>query len=135
MNSLVNCPACGFRGQLPNALPATASIVCPQCKTAVAVAQLRQGAVPADGASLPIWVDGAPVERAPGDHAPVERAPVPPPVPESYDSDYMKEEAGRFTQYVTARLGELHKKRFQLTEAENRFESMTMGQKQEIHRA
>src|SRR5688572_1800016 len=124
MNALVNCPGCGFCGRLPDALAALKSIVCPQCKTTVPVEQLRRGAVEVEDASYPIWVD-----------SPVDRTPFPPTEPEPYTGDYMKEEARRFAQYVAARLGELHKKRMQLAEAECRFESMTMGQKQDLHRA
>lgn len=124
MNALVNCPGCGFRGRLPESLAALKTIVCPQCKSAVPVEQLRKGAVPAEDATYPIWVDGLPGDRTP----------PPPDEPAEYTGDYMKEEAGRFAQYVAARLGELHKKRLQLAEAENRFESMTMGQKQDLHR-
>src|SRR3954470_22744495 len=102
MNSLVNCPGCGFRGRLPEALAALKTIVCPQCRTTVPVEQLRRGAVEIEDASYPIWVDGAPTDPTP----------LPPPTePEPYSGDYMKDEAGRFAQYVAARLGELHKKR------------------------
>jgi chromosome segregation ATPase len=124
MNSLVICPGCGFRGQLPDGLAGLKSVVCPQCQTSVPVEQLRRGAVPTEDASYPIWVDGAP-----GDHTPL---PAEPPV---YTGDYMKDEAERFAQYVGLRLGDLHKRRLQLAEAENRFESMTMAQKQDLYRA
>lgn len=62
-------------------------------------------------------------------------APAPAAEAEPYSGDYMKEEAGRFAQYVAARLAELQKKRAQLADAESRFERMTMDQKQELYRA
>jgi hypothetical protein len=134
MNSLVICPGCGFRGQLPGSVGSLKSVVCPQCQTAVPVEQLRQGTAPAEDPSRPIWVDGLPADQV----RPNDRTPLPapaPPVPALYTGDYMKEEAGRFAQYVEARLGELQKKRFQLADAENRFEAVTMGQKQDLFRA
>ena len=127
MNTLVNCPGCGFRGRFPDALASLRTIVCPQCKSAVAVDQLRRGGVAGEDASYPIWVDARPVDRTP--------VPATAAEPELYSGDFMKEEAGRFAQYVATRLAELHKKRAQLADAESRFELMTMEQKQEVHRA
>ena len=124
MNALVNCPGCGFRGRLPDAPAARKTTVCPNCKLAVPVEQLRRDAPPASDESYPIWVDGTPPPRAP--LAPAEA--------EAYTGDYMADEAGRFAQYVAARLGELHKRRLELAEAEGRFESMTMERKQDMHR-
>ena len=112
MNALVNCPGCGFRGRLPDGLSGLKSIVCPQCKTTVPVEELGHGPAPADDAAYPIWVDDTPGDRAP----------APPAEPGPYTGDYMKDEAGRFAQYVAARLGELHKRRLELADAENRFE-------------
>jgi hypothetical protein len=131
MNSYVNCPGCGFRGRLPDELAGLKTIVCPQCKTAVQVDQLRRHAMSAQDETYPIWVDGTPGPRP----APAEPCVLPaPPEEESYVGDYMKDEAARFAQYVAARLSELHGRRLELAEAENRFESMTMERKQELHR-
>lgn len=108
---------------------------------------------PAPESGGAVVVQAAPAglgERVAASEPPVDR--TPPPVatlaplaavdpapvgtePEPYSSDYMKEEAGRFAQYVAARLGELQKKRAQLADAESRFEQMTMDQKQELYRA
>lgn len=133
MNSLVNCPGCGFRGRLPDALAGLKTIICPQCKSAVPVEQLRRHATDATDETYPIWVDGTPPPR----RAVCEPRVLPePPVEEAtYTDDYMKDEATRFAQYVAARLADLHKRRLELAEAENRFESMTMERKQEMHRA
>lgn len=132
MNSVVNCPGCGFRGRLPDKLAGLKTIVCPQCKVNVAVEQLRKHAVPSEDASYPIWVDGTSTRRS---VSAVTRAATDTPAPdETYPGDYMKDEAARFAQYVSARLGELHKRRLELAEAENRFEQMTMERKQEINK-
>jgi hypothetical protein len=130
MNSLVNCPGCGFRGRLSGTATGLKTIICPQCKVAVSVDQLRRLAAPGDDASFPIWVDAVPGDRTP---IPTDRLPYPG-EPEPYAGDYMKDEVGRFAQYVAARLGELHKRRLELAEAENQFESITMERKQEVHR-
>ncbi len=116
MNALVTCPGCGARGRLPHAVGVLASVGCPRCRTAVPVEQLQAHAVPADDPSAPVWVDGPPADAG------------------AYTGNYMKDEAGRFAQYVAARLAELHKRRSELTEAENRFESATMDRKQDAHR-
>jgi uncharacterized protein (DUF3084 family) len=129
MNVLANCPGCGFRGRLPGTLSGVKTIVCPNCKTAVPVDQLRQSdAAPADD-TFPIWVDGAPTVAAPIPPVSVEVS-----EPLTYAGDYMKDEAVRFAQYVAARLSELHARRRELAEAESRFESMTMEKKQELFR-
>lgn len=132
MNLIVNCPGCGFRGRLPGNLVGLKTIVCPNCRTAVPVAEIRSRAAPEPDDSFPIWVDGEPAT------APVLATPrvVTPPKPEvpTYAGDFMKEEAARFEQYVAARLSELHKKRHELAEAESKFEAMTMQRKQELHR-
>ena len=132
MNTLVNCPACGFRGRLPDAVTSLRSVVCPQCRAAVPVEQLRRAAATVAAvadASFPIWVDSPPVDQTPLPAAVVA------PESEEYNGDFMKDEAGRFAQYVAARLAELHTKRTQLADAENRFERMTMEQKQSVARA
>lgn len=131
MNALANCPGCGFRGRLPDAHAGTKTTVCPNCKIAVPVEQLRRDAPSASDEAYPIWVDGTPPPRA---AAPEPRALPAPDEPEAYSGDYMRDEAGRFAQYVAARLGELHKRRLELAEAESRFESMTMERKQDMHR-
>jgi hypothetical protein len=132
MNSIVNCPGCGFRGRLPDGLAGLKTIICPQCKINVAIDSLRRVAVPAEDASHPIWVDNTPGQRIATN---VPRVLVDTPVEEeTYAGDYMKDEAARFAQYVAARLSELHKRRLELTEAENRFEQITMEKKQEIAR-
>jgi hypothetical protein len=131
MNTLVNCPGCGFRGRLPDALVGLKTLVCPQCKTAVQVDQLRRHATPATDETYPIWVDGNPPPRRVASEPRV--LPEPPAEEGTYLGEYMKDEATRFAQYVAARLAEIHKRRLELTEAENRFESMTMERKQEIH--
>lgn len=122
MNTQVNCPGCGFRARLPDALAGVKSVVCPQCKTAVPVESRGADALP------PIWVDGSASDRAPAPARPA------PPEPEPYTGEYMKDEAERFAQYVAARLAELHKKRMQLAEAECKFEAQALDQKQELHR-
>lgn len=127
MNPLVMCPGCGFRGRLPEGLSQLKTIVCPQCRTEVALQQLQPTATPVDDASYPIWVDDQP------------HRPAPPPDPalpphEPYTGEFMKEEAERFSQYVTARLTELHRRRLEMAEAENRFELMTMERKQDLVR-
>lgn len=159
MNSLVKCPGCGFCGRLPDGLSALTSIVCPQCRRTVPLDQLRHGAVPVDDVSCPIFVDSTPSHTptsvsvsmptpapapAPALAPRSTTAPTPPPrpapaapatEPEPYSGAFMKDEAERFAQYVAERLGELHRKRIELAEAENRFEAMAMGHKQEFHRA
>lgn len=132
MNTVVNCPGCGFRGRLPDGLNGLKSIVCPQCKINVALDQLRRQAVTTEDASYPIWVDGTTTVKRSA-NAPRPPADTPPP-DENYAGDYMKDEAARFAQYVSARLGELHKRRLELAEAENRFEQLTMERKQEFNR-
>lgn len=129
MNLIVNCPGCGFRGRPPASLVGLKSIVCPNCRTAVPVGEVRGRAAPAPDDSFPIWVDGEPVTPPPVAAAVAPQAETP-----AYAGDYMKDEAGRFEQYVAARLGELHKKRRELTDAECKFEQMTMQRKQELHR-
>ena len=42
MNALANCPGCGFRGRLPDAHAGMKTTVCPNCKIAVPVEQLRR---------------------------------------------------------------------------------------------
>ncbi|HEY1186436.1 MAG TPA: hypothetical protein VGE74_02215 [Gemmata sp.] len=126
MNLIVNCPGCGFRGRLPDNLLGLKTVVCPNCNTAVPVAEMKGRAAPAPDDSFPIWVDGEPA-APPAGHAPPAEAPI-------YTGAYMKEEAARFEQYVAARLSELHKKRHELAEAECRFEAVTMQRKQELHR-
>jgi hypothetical protein len=137
MDVFANCPGCGFRGRLPGALSGIQTIICPNCKMAVPVGEIRQRSGPTgDDTPLPIWVDGTPTAR--GESPPVRsEAPSLPavPEPETYTGDYMKDEAARFAQYVATQLGELHKRRLVLAEAENRFESMTMEQKQGLFRA
>jgi hypothetical protein len=137
---------------LPDELSGIKTIVCPNCKTAVPVEELRQNTVALAGETLPIFVDGTPMgpRGVPPGPEPVAPRVVPPPAPElvvprvvpppapepvAYTGDYMKDEAARFTQYVTARLNELQKRRHDLAEAEHRFESMTMERKQELFRA
>src|SRR5262245_40476472 len=135
MNSIVNCPGCGFRGRLPDNLTGLKSIICPQCNVNVAVDQLKRVTVPADDASHPIWVDNGRGGRISNAPPPLPRVLADTPAPEeTYAGDYMKDEAARFTQYVTARLAELHKRRLELAEAENRFEQITMEKKQEMNR-
>jgi len=130
MNSIVNCPGCGFRGRLPDGLSGLQTIVCPQCKTAVPVEQLRLHAIPDGDTSFPIWVDSPPGGQP---ALPAPRV-LPNPSVENYAGDYMKEEAERFAQYVAARLGELHKRRMELAEGESRFEATAMERKQDLHR-
>ncbi|MDY3555853.1 hypothetical protein R5W24_004999 [Gemmata sp. JC717] len=132
MNLIVSCPGCGLRGRLPDNLLGLKTIVCPKCRTAVPVAELLNRASPVADDSFPIWVDGefttAALAQAP-------QAPAPSKAEEPvYAGDFMKEEAARFEQYVAARLGELHKKRRELAEAECKFEALTMQRKQELHR-
>lgn len=126
MNTLVICPGCGFRGRLPEGLSRLETIVCPQCRTEVAVQQLQSTATSVDDASYPIWVDDQPQRPAPPDAALAPQEP--------YTGEFMKEEAERFSQYVTARLTELHRRRLEMAEAENRFELMTMERKQDLVR-
>ncbi len=135
MYSLVNCPGCGFCGRLPNGLAALKVIVCPQCKLAVPVEQLWQHGVETSDESYPIWVGAAPGSRQTPRPLVIQ---TPPPRSAGgepdYVGEYMKEEAARFAQYVNERLSELQKRRLELTEAENRFESQAMERKQELHR-
>jgi hypothetical protein len=96
----------------------------------VPVDQLRRVTAATD-ASNPIWVDDA--DTRPSE--PPSTVPIPVQAEsDAYTGDFMREEAERFAQYVAARLGELHRKRLQMAEAENRFESITIEQKQEISR-
>jgi hypothetical protein len=130
MSVFAKCPGCGFRGRLPAALSGSKPIVCPNCKTAVPVDQLRQHGAPPTDDTLPIWVDSSPT--------PVGESPPPvhsePPASPAYAGSYMKEEGVRFAEYVAARLSELHARRLELAAAENRFESVTMERKQELFR-
>jgi hypothetical protein len=131
MNSLVTCPGCGFTGRLPDDVAGLRTIICPQCHTSIPVGPLRPSqSIQVDDSALPISVEG-PVTPAVSQGFPVTHSPVP---DDGYGADFMKEEAARFAQYVAARLGELHKRRRELAEAENRFEATTMEQKSAIHR-
>jgi hypothetical protein len=134
MNAIVHCPACGFRGLLPASHAALKSIVCPKCHANVSLAEVRQLAENATddsiSISLPIWVDGEPGTNV---HAPPPEVRPQAEMP-AYTGDYMKDEAARFSQYVAARLSELHKRRHELADAECRFEAMTMERKQELYR-
>lgn len=127
MNTIVNCPACGFRGRLPAGLAALKTVVCPKCRASVAVDGVRRAATAEDD-SFPIWVDDG---AAPAPDAAITPARTEEPM---YAGDYMKEEAERFAQYVAARLAELHKRRHELADAECRFEALTMDRKQHLHR-
>jgi chromosome segregation ATPase len=125
MNSLVNCPGCGFTGRLPDDVASLRTIICPQCRTSIPIQQGRPS-IQVDDSALPLSVSvDSPASPAPQGF---------PPPDDGYGSDYMREEATRFAQYVAARLGELHKRRLDLAEAENRFEAATMERKQDIHR-
>ncbi len=131
MNSTLHCPGCGFFGRLPDGVAQLQTIVCPKCATVIPVNQIQQQSVAVQDASFPICVDGVPGQRL----AMTESRALPEaPGAEVYTGDYMKAEAERFARFVDARLAELHKRRRELTEAECRFESMTMERKQEVHR-
>jgi hypothetical protein len=138
MNMIVTCPGCGFSGRLPASLAGLRSVICPNCKTAVPIEQVRARSMPAPDDTFPIWVDGTPGSTgtpvSPALPAPRTGAVEALPEPDEYPGDYMKEEAARFTQYVAARLNDLHKRRAELATAESRFETATMEQKQEIYR-
>src|SRR5580765_2830880 len=104
MNTLVTCPGCGFIGGLPPEASGMQSVICPNCRTAIPVEAFRQPALPAADDVLPICVDGAPQPLQS-----VQSLPAPVADPEPYTGDFMKDEAERFSQYVAARLAELHK--------------------------
>jgi hypothetical protein len=135
MSTILNCPGCGFRGKLPESMTGVQSIGCPQCHTVIPIDQLPPTA-PASGDASPICVDGgAGLSGAIG--LPAAVMPLGFPAPTSangdYSGDYMRDEAVKFAQYTTQRLGELHRKRMELAEAESRFEAMCVSQKQTIH--
>ncbi|WP_157470020.1 hypothetical protein [Gemmata sp. SH-PL17] len=149
----MNCPGCGFRGRLPEGLGDLQTVVCPNCQTVVSLDEIRSRSVPAPDDSFPIWVDSGshppaehvtsvtPAAVVPGNasvapvHAVAPSAPSPRPAEEPiYTGDYMAEEAERFSQYVAARLSELHARRAELAEAESQFEAVTMQRKLELHR-
>ena len=138
MNLIVNCPGCGFRGRLPDGLGDLQTVICPSCQTVVSLDEIRDRPAPSpvQDDSFPIWVDsGAAAPPEPGATVPPPAPVAPPPREEPiYTGDYMAAEAEHFSQYVAARLTELHQRRHELTEAESRFEVVTMQRKQELHR-
>ncbi|VTR91803.1 unnamed protein product [Gemmata massiliana] len=147
MNLIVNCPGCGFRGRLPEGLGDLQTVVCPNCQTVVSLDEIRNRAAPTPDDSFPIWVDSGshpppehvtsvtPAAVVPGNMgAPVLPPPQRPPEEPIYTGNYMAEEAERFSQYVAARLSELHARRAELADAESRFEAVTMQRKQELYR-
>src|SRR5689334_15750883 len=130
MNTLVICPGCGFRGGLPPEAAGMQSVVCPNCRTVIPVEAFRRPAPPAAEEAHPICVDGAPQRRR-SLRASARSAHPGPVDPEPYTGGFMQGEAERFAQYVATRLAELHRRRHELADAECRFESGTMAQKQE----
>jgi DNA repair exonuclease SbcCD ATPase subunit len=121
MEAVVSCPNCGLRARLPGSYRG-GQLACPKCKNSFTPP------APDGESEFSVWVGDPSAIAAPP------QAMMPDPEDSAAHLQWLREETGRFNEFIAASLAMIEKRRHELVAIESRAEALYLPREQELNR-